>query len=86
MFDTILARIKSEPAVLLAILAAVVQALEAEDVVTWNTVVTVVLGVVIRQLVTPASVAEERVEVAHVQGYVLGAGLPPEQPEPGDFG
>jgi predicted transcriptional regulator len=86
MFDALLAKIKTEPAVLIAFLAAVVQALEAQDAVTWQTVLTVVAGVVIRQLVTPASVVEGKVEQAHVDGYVLGAGLPPEQPEPGDFG
>lgn len=84
--DTIIDRLKSEPAVVLAFLAAVIQGLQAEDVVSWQTISTVVVGVLIRQFVTPAAKVDEKVEQAHVEGYVLGAGLPPEQPEPGDFG
>ncbi len=85
MFNALFERLKTEPALLLSLLAAVVQALEAEDALTWNTVLTVVVGVLIRQLVTPASVVEERVESAAVGGYLLGAGPQIEPPGPGDF-
>ncbi len=77
MIGTTVNRIKRNPAVLIAVLAAVVQALEAQDVVTWNTVLTVVAGVLIRQFVTPAAEVGALEEQAAVDGYLLGAGSPP---------
>lgn len=65
---SVLDRIRHNPALVLAFVAACVQALEAQDVLTWNTVVTVVLGVLIRQFVTPAHEVEDQVAQAYVAG------------------
>lgn len=84
MFTALIARIKTEPAFVLALLAAVVQALEAQDALTWSTFGTVVLGVVIRQLVTPASVVEAEVDAAAEAGYSIGRNIE-NLPQPGEF-
>ncbi len=94
MVNALLLRLKNEPALVLSFLAAILQALEAEDVVTWNTVLTVVVGVAIRQLVTPTPQADADADAALDSGYVRGrAGLTraggrplvAAPPEPGDF-
>ena len=79
---SVLARIKRNPAVVVAFLAAVVQALEAQDVLTWNTVATIVAGIVIRQFVTPSHEVGLEIDAAFRRGVVTGLYPEPTHPRP----
>jgi hypothetical protein len=70
--NTIWERIKNEPALVISLLAATVQGLQAEDVIRWETIATVIAGVLIRQFVTPTERAEDQAEQSFRLGTIAG--------------
>lgn len=74
--DSIIGRIKRNPVIIAAGLVALQSLVDGEP---WRAVVSVFLGVAVRQFTSPAAEVKDRVEQAHVDGYLLGAGRPPQE-------
>lgn len=71
MSNEILYAIKRNPVIVAAAFVAVQNLLDGSP---WHAVLSVFIGVIVRQLTAPAFEVEERVAAANIEGYVRGLG------------
>jgi hypothetical protein len=72
MISTLLSKVKFNPVLVAAVLVAVGAAVEAGEVTNWESLGAIVLGVVVRQFVTPVKRAEASAESAFYDGLQAG--------------
>lgn len=68
MLSKIVSSIKLNPVLVAAVLVAVGQGVAAGDVTTWESLATIVVGVIVRRFVTPEVKAAQRESTAYTLG------------------